>query len=196
MKIPLFILASQSKRRKEILGYFNIHFKQVSPNFDESSVIFDKDIKTYIQSLSKGKANSIKSKFPNIPIMAADTIVYFNGKIYGKPKGTEHAIKQLSELVGNCHSVYTGITIELNDQEYFEMEETKVYFHKLTMKQIKIYLQNIHFEDKAGGYAIQKTGSIIVKKIDGCYYNVMGLPIKATRRLLLNFNLDLWDFLK
>lgn len=190
------ILGSQSPRRKEILGYFSVPFRQVSSQFDEEKVPFEGNPTKYAHTLSKGKADDLFLKFPDQPILTADTIVYCHGKVYNKPKDEQEAFRFLRELSGNWHSVFTSMTLRYKNDLWQEIVETKVLFHPLTDDQIHTYYRTLHYGDKAGGYMIQQAGGIIVAKIDGCYYNVMGFPINALRNLLLHLNIDLWDHLK
>ena len=190
------ILGSQSPRRKEILGYFTLPFEQVSPDFDESLVPFEGDPVHYVTQLSLAKAHSIERKFPEAMVLTADTVVYRDGKIYGKPKDEQEAFKYLLELSGEWHSVYTGVALTYQNHAHHLYEETRVLFNPLSIGEIRHYHTKLHWADKAGGYAIQMAGGLIVNKIDGCYYNVMGLPINSVRKLLLNAGIELWDYLK
>lgn len=190
------ILGSQSPRRREVLNYFNIPFKQISPDYDEEAVPFHGNPVEYVQILSKGKADSLAPLHPNAFILAADTIVIKGEKIYGKPKDEYEAYRFLTELEGTWHSVFTGLTLHHQGKEFQEVEETKVLFNQLTEEQMKSYHRDLHFVDKAGGYMIQGAGSLIVKKIDGCYYNVVGLPVNALYSVLRKAGIDLWHHLK
>lgn len=190
------ILASKSPRRREILSFFNLSFKQISPKFDENSIPFQGDPAKYVQMLAQGKVNSLTQEFPHELILGADTIVYKDGKIYGKPKDLKQAFDYLKELSGKWHSVFTSLIASLKGQNFQVLEETRVLFNQLTEKNIQRYHQMIDFSDKAGGYAIQGEGSLIVKRIEGCYYNVMGLPINALHFLLEQIGIDLWEHLK
>jgi len=196
MAEPKLILGSQSPRRKEILGYFSLPFEQMSPNFDEAAVPFNRDPADYVCELSNGKAQSLAARFSNDIILTADTIVWKEGKIYGKPKNAEEAFQTLSEFADSWHSVFTGITVLFEGRILNAFEETKVLFNPLTPDQIRRYHSKLRWEDKAGGYAIQMAGGLAVKKIDGCYYNVMGLPIHSLYKLLLVIGIDLWNHLK
>lgn len=189
------ILGSQSPRRKEILSYFTLPFEQASPPFDEDSVEFKDNPEEYVCAISSGKAASLLPRFPNAVILTADTIVYRNGKIFGKPKDIADALQIFSELVGKRHTVYTGVTVCSSERSYSQAEATQVLFNPLTPEQIRHYLSRIEWADKAGGYAIQMAGGLIVRKIEGCYYNVMGLPINTVELLLKNFGLELWDYI-
>lgn len=190
------ILGSQSPRRKEILSYFSLPFEQFAPNFDEETLLFKGDPGEYVSSLSKGKAESLQMQYPEAIILTADTVVYREGKIYNKPKNEEEAFQALTELVGQWHSVFTGVTVNANNRSYQQWEETRVLFNPLTPDEIRHYHKKIHWADKAGGYAIQMGGGLIVRKIDGCYYNVMGLPINTVRALLQKVGIELWEYVK
>lgn len=190
------ILGSQSPRRREVLSFFNFPFKQVSPHFDEESIPFNGNPQEYVKILAKGKADSLAAQFPTSIILTADTIVYKKGKIYGKPKDDQQAFQYLKELAGQWHSVFTGLTVSFQGQDFMEVEETRVLFNSLTEDQIQTYHRTLPFLDKAGGYMIQGPGSIIVKRIEGCYYNVVGLPINALSSALRQAGIDLWKHLK
>lgn len=167
------ILGSQSPRRREILSYFSLPFLQVSPSYDEEAVPFNGDPVGYVNTLSQGKAASLFSEFPSSIILTADTIVYKDGKIYGKPQNEEMAFAYLKELAGAWHTVYTGLTIRQGKKELHDITETRVLFNELTDDQIHTYYRKLPYADKAGGYMIQKAGGIIINRIEGCYYNVM-----------------------
>ena len=191
-----FILGSGSPRRKEILNYFSLNFSQESSLFDESSIAFIGDPLVYATDLALGKLASLKEKFPEAIILTADTIVYFDGKIYNKPKDEDEAFRFLRELSGKWHSVYTALTLydgRTSKKKFEEVEETKVLFNPLTPEEIRHYHSKIHWADKAGGYAIQVGAGLIVNRIDGCYYNVMGLPINSLWRILKHVDIDLWN---
>jgi septum formation protein len=190
------ILGSQSPRRKEILSHFSLPFEQATSSFNEEAVPFKGDPIKHVYELSKGKADSLRHRFHKALILTADTIVYREGKIYGKPKDEQEAFQTLLELSGRWHCVFTGLTLREENREYQQFEETRVLFNPLTHQQIRQYQAKLHWADKAGGYAIQMPGGLIVQKIEGCYYNVMGLPINRVRELLLKVGIELWNYLK
>ena len=183
------ILASQSPRRAEILRMIGVNFKV------EPSNIYEKMNKKIEQNeiainISKAKAEKISHKYPNITIIGADTIVVFNEKVFGKPKNKSESRKMLKALSGNCHKVITGVTImneELGVLKTFS-ETTKVFVQKIPIKQIEFYVDNYNTLDKAGSYGIQEWFSVWIKKINGCYYNVMGLPISKLHRYLVEID--------
>jgi septum formation protein len=190
------ILASQSPRRQEILGYFSLPFKAVTSHFDEGLIPFEDNPTDFVVQIALGKAKALLSSFPNDAILAADTTVYREGKNYGKPANVEEAFQALSELAGQWHSVFTGLALVKDNQIWTTYEETRVLFNPLTPEEIRHYHKKLHWSDKAGGYAVQMAGGLAINRIEGCYYNVMGLPINSVRRLLLNVEIDLWNYLK
>jgi len=190
------ILASSSPRRKEILEFFKLSFKQAKPQFDEAKLVFQHTAEDYVCELAHHKALSQKDIYPNDTILAADTLVFLDGKMLSKPVDATHAMQMLASLSGKWHSVFTGVAVLSEGKMYSQAEETEVCFNTLTRQQMDLYHQAFFYMDKAGGYAIQQAGSIIVKSIKGCFYNIMGLPINTTRQLLSKVGIDLWHHLK
>jgi septum formation protein len=189
------ILGSQSPRRRDIMSYFSLPFEQIASSFDESSIAFEGNPETYVCTLAGEKASALHRHAPEAAILTADTIVYRHGKIYGKPKDEEDAISTLTELSGKWHSVYTGVALHYRGKKYCKAEETRVLFNELTAQQIRDYHSKLDLYDKAGSYQLQMAGGLIVSKIDGCYYNVVGLPINSVRALLQKIGIELWDYL-
>lgn len=190
------ILGSNSPRRKEIFSFFSIPFTQISSDFDEDSIVFEGDPISYVQSLANAKAQSLQKKHPDKIIITADTIVYQNGKVFNKPLTEKEACEFLTLLQGKWHSVFTSVVVTKSNRYYQDFEETKVLFNALNQEQIKQYHTKMDWKDKAGGYAIQFGGGIIIKKIDGCYYNVVGLPINTLHTLFKKIDIDLWDYVR
>ena len=180
------ILASQSPRRAEILRMIGVNFKI------EPSNIYEEMNQKIEQSemainISKAKAEKISHKYPNSIIIGADTIVVFNKKIFGKPKDKNESRKMLRALSGDCHKVITGVTImnkKLGVLKTFS-ETTKVFVRKIPTKQIEFYVNNYNTLEKAGSYGIQEWFSVWIKKVNGCYYNVMGLPVSKLYKYLV-----------
>lgn len=192
----MIILGSQSPRRKEIFSFFSLPFTQKSPDFDEDSIPFTGNPTDYVCELAEGKALSLIDQNPQATIVTADTIVFCEDSVFGKPKDKKHAFEMLSKLSGKWHTVYTGIAIYHNKEMYSQVEATNVLFNTLTAEQISAYHNAIQWSDKAGGYAIQAGGGMIIKKIDGCFYNVFGFPINTLRELFEKIGIDLWQYLK
>ncbi len=168
----------------------------MSSDFDEEKVIFKGNPTAYVEEISKGKAQVLSLMHPDRPILTADTTVYRHGIIYGKPTSEEDAIQTLSQLSGQWHSVFTGVTLQVGGQQFCKTEETRVLFNPVSLEQIEFYFKQLHLYDKAGSYQLQRAGGLIVNRIEGCYYNVVGFPINAVRALLKNIGIELWDYLK
>lgn len=192
----MLILASSSPRRAEILQYFSLPFRQHPSDFDESTVIFDQDPESYAKELAQKKASLVANLFTQNIVLAADTIVYFNKKVYNKPKTQKEAFTMLLELSNQWHIVMTAVTVHKKDVYYCALEKSHVLFNPLTEEQIRLYHKNDPCLDKAGGYGIQGSGSILVNRIIGCYYNIMGLPINVVKDLLSKMQVNLWHYLK
>ena len=192
----MIILASQSPRRREILDFFAVPFTQISPDFDETLVPFRGDPAAFVLEIAKKKALSLQERYPHDAILSADTTVFQDNRIFAKPETLDEAFSMLKELSGKEHSVFTAVSVLRGKEQLTEVEETRVFFHELTNEQIRSYHHHFNPLDKAGAYAIQRGGSIIVKRIEGCYYNIMGLPLNTTRRLLGRIGISLWDSLK
>ncbi len=184
MKKDKFILASTSPRRKELLAMINIYPEIITPDYDElqknNEPIYD-----FLKRVSIGKGKSIKNKNNSEKIIiSSDTIVFINNRIIGKPKDRTDAFNILKILSNNDHMVITGIAIQFKDKCLYDFRETKVSFESLTDNEINYYLDNENYIDKAGAYAIQGLASVFIKKIDGCYFNVMGFPLNLFSNML------------
>lgn len=182
-----YVLASASERRRELLQRIVKDFDVVISDFDEEKVIFDGNIEAYVMELAYGKANDVLSKVAeDSVIIAADTIVVHNGEVLGKPKNSEHAFKMLKLLSGNVHRVYSAVVVinMLNKQMEKQCLFTEVKFSELTEKEIMEYIKTGEPLDKAGAYGIQGLGGLFVERINGCYYNVVGLPLNLLNKML------------
>lgn len=177
------VLASKSPRRKQILRDNNFDFQFFSAEIDEESYE-NLPAEEMVKTLSKLKAEKVARNFTNSIIIAADTTVHLNNKILSKPRDLKHAKKMLMSLSGTNHEVITGFTIIEPDKKpktYFET--TKVYFKKLSNKEINEYVNNHEVLDKAGAYGIQDGADGFVEKYEGDYLNIVGLPTKAILKL-------------
>ena len=174
------ILASGSPRRKEILSNLGVAFKVVIPDVDEA-VEPSLAPGEAVRVISKRKALAVSRKAEGV-IIAADTVVFFNGKILGKPRDEKDAYAMLSALSGSRHQVFTGVTIINNGREESFVSETAVEFYALTDKEILDYIASGEPMDKAGAYGIQGLGALFVKRIEGDYLNTVGLPAAETLR--------------
>ncbi len=189
------ILGSASPRRREILGFFSLPFNVAHSPFDESKIVYEGGPEKHIRTLSEGKGSALLTLHPRDAILTADTLVVYNDQIFGQPKTMEKALAMLQTLCGNWHTVMTAVTLTTKDRQQTEMASTRVLLQNLTEKQMHRYIRANNSFDKAGAYAIQDRGSLIVEKIEGCFYNVMGLPIQLVATLLRTIGVDIWDYL-
>ena len=183
------ILASNSPRRKELLAELGIDYEvRTLPDIDESypAHLQGGDIPLYI---SKEKADAYKPMLqPGELIITADTIVWLNGEVLGKPHDREDAISMLHKLSGKTHEVFTGVTLTTTEKQHSFYAETKVSFAQLSDEEIVYYVDKYQPFDKAGSYGVQEwIGFIGVERIEGSYFNVMGLPVQRLYRELKNF---------
>lgn len=169
------ILASQSPRRKELLGLLGLPFEIRVSNADETMAP-DRDIAEQVALISRRKAEAAQRDEDSV-VIAADTVVVCGEKRLGKPKSREEAIKMLRLLSGRTHQVMTGMTVLWQDKVRSCTEVTEVTFRPLTHREIARYVDSGEPMDKAGAYGIQGGGALFVQGIQGDYYNVMGLPL-------------------
>ena len=188
------ILASKSPRRVEILEKIVKEFEVVQSNFDENTIDFKGDIEKYVKDLSRNKAIEVSKRLnePSI-VIAADTVVFQDGKVLEKPKNEEDAFSMLSSLSGNTHKVYSGICLinTYDDTVVTDCDCTEVRFSELNPRQIRNYINSGEPMDKAGAYGIQVLGGAVVEGIKGCYYNVMGLPLNKLYKALENYDITI-----
>jgi septum formation protein len=185
-KVPIY-LASKSPRRKKLLKQLKLKFKCVDLHFYEK-VNDDEDPVFLVKRLSIEKLNKALLKIKNGIIITADTIVVIDNQILGKPKNKIDAKRILKKLSGRTHNVYTGFSIYNSDNNKVitDFENTLVTFRQLTDSEIDDYISTDSPMDKAGAYGIQDDfGAVFIEKIDGCYYNVVGLPLAKFYHSLL-----------
>jgi len=185
------ILASASPRRKKILELTGLKFSIDAGDYEEDMSLRLKPHQL-AKFLSSEKAKTIAAKYTNALVIAADTFIVFKDHLMGKPNTREEARRMLTLLSGKAHSVITGFTIiDTNTKKKLSRSvETKVYFRKMTVQEIEAYIKTGEPLDKAGAYAIQGIGAIIVKKIEGDYFNVMGLPLSSLTEALKKFGVS------
>lgn len=187
------ILASNSPRRREILSNF-IDFTVISKEIDE---IKDDCFSpwTTVMALAYEKGIEVAKDNVDEVVLSADTLVELDGKLLGKPKNREDAKIMIKSLSGKIHNVYTGYAIfKLSKKiKYVSYEKSSVKFYDLSDDEIEKYLDTLEYKDKAGAYGIQGKGSLLVEKIEGDYFNIVGFPIgKINRDLMRLLNLSLW----
>ena len=183
---PKLILASQSPRRRNLLEQAGIEFSVIPSSFDENSVkLSSPDV--YVRQLAEGKAGDIADQYPDSWVIGADTIVFIDDTILGKPGSKSEARTMLKNLDGKTHQVLTGYCLccQKLDRLFSESVKTDVCFKTLTDKEIDWYINSGEPFGKAGAYAIQGIGAFLVKRIDGSYTNVVGLPVCEVIELLI-----------
>ena len=188
------ILASASPRRKELLEKIGLQFT-VDPSGCAEDASAGLEPHELIRRISIDKANAVAGKYTDAVIIAADTIGVIEDKILGKPHTAKEAVKMLRAISGKPHLVITGFTVldTATHRRVTHTVDTKVYIKPLSTAEIEAYVQTGEPLDKAGAYAIQGRGAVIVEKIEGDFYNVMGLPLAALAETLKEFGIDVWD---
>lgn len=181
------ILASNSPRRKELLAGLGVDYEvRTLPDVDESypETLQGADIPLYI---SKEKADAYQAMIqPDELMITADTIVWLDGKVLGKPEDREDALQMLREMSGRTHEVFTGVCITTTKWQRSFTAQTEVRFSVLSEEEIAFYVDKFQPMDKAGAYGVQEwIGFIGVENISGSYYNIMGLPVQKLYRELL-----------
>ena len=191
LKLPRLVLASASPRRSALLSQIGITF-EVHP-----SDIVEPPPNTYLnspasevtQQLALLKAIDVAQHFNEVIIIGADTLVSWEGKLLGKPTDDTDAFEMLTHLSGTCHEVVTGVALvdAETGRESIWSETTQVYFRELQRTEITAYIASGEASDKAGAYGIQGRGAAFVRRIEGCYFNVVGLPLASLVEHLSNF---------
>lgn len=184
------VLASQSPRRKELLGRMGLEFVTQASKIDESA--FDGlEARELVATLSREKAQWIARQLDGETlVIGADTVVVRDGAALGKPKDAEDAVAMLLSLSGRDHQVCTGVTVYRGDRVLTQVEETQVTFRELTEAEVRQYVSTGEPMDKAGAYGIQGLGGLLVEGIRGDYSNVVGLPVCRLGQMLKDFGVD------
>jgi len=180
-------LASKSPRRKKLLKQLNLKFKTIEIIIEEKIRDGEQPVQI-VKRLSNEKLEKAKRQINDGIIITADTIVVLNNQVIGKPSNKKDALKILKKLSGKTHLVYTGFSIfnTRTNKGFFDYEKTEVTFRKLNHDEIKDYIASGRPLDKAGAYGIQDDfGAVFVEKINGCFYNVVGLPLTKVYKYLL-----------
>ncbi|MEK7540947.1 MAG: Maf family protein [Patescibacteria group bacterium] len=186
------ILASQSPRRKELLLQIGLDFEIDPSNYEEDMTLKMNPAKL-AEHLSLGKARDVAKRYKDAIVISADTIVAVGNEVFGKPKTPERAKYMLEKLSGRAHSIITGFTIidTKSSKQISNSVETKVYFKNLSEQEIDSYIATGEPLDKGGGYAIQGKAALFVEKIEGDYFNIVGLPILSLSEELKKFGINI-----
>ena len=184
------ILASQSPRRRELLGLTGLDFvvrvADIDETMDPGKAPFDE-----VARVSRMKAMAVSRDQGDV-VIAADTIVVCGGQVLGKPRDEEDAFRILSLLSGRSHEVMTGMTVLTDDEIITHTEVTKIHFRDLLPGEIRAYIATGEPMDKAGAYGIQGGAALFADQMEGDYYNVMGLPVCRLAMLLRGLGLPVW----
>jgi septum formation protein len=181
--LPDLVLASGSPRRAEILNSVGWNFISCVPDIDES----EREGETpedYVQRLAREKARVVQETYPDAFILAADTTVVVDGRILGKPDDLEHARKMLRILSGRWHDVLTGVAVSWGRQTFVAFEKTGVKFEEMNEAEIEFLARMGDPLDKAGAYAVQAQAALFIERIDGDYWNVVGLPVGRVYQIM------------
>ncbi len=190
LKIPRLVLASASPRRSALLSQIGLTF-EVRPSdiVEPPHTTYSNDPASEVtQKLALLKAAAVSQHFDDALIIGADTLVSLDGELLGKPTDDADAFKMLTHLSGTCHEVVTGVALvdTQTEREVVWSETTQVYFRELQSTEIDAYIASGEASDKAGAYGIQGRGAVFVRRIEGCYFNVVGLPLASLVEHLFN----------
>ena len=184
------VLASQSPRRRELLGKMGLEFTTKAPEIDETA-LSGLPARQLVEALSREKALwAARQEDPEAIVIGSDTVVVRDGEILGKPASPAQAEEMLAALSGRSHEVCTGVTVCQGDRVVSQVEVTQVTFRHLTPQEIARYVRTGEPMDKAGAYGIQGLGALLVEGIQGDYSAVVGLPVCRLGRMLLDFGVD------
>jgi septum formation protein len=188
-------LASASPRRSALLRDMGVAFEAAPGSFVEPPHAAGQTPRSYVKANARDKALQVASGITEGIVIGADTVVVLRGRVLGKPSSMDEARRYLRMLNGQTHEVLTGlcITDAAQGSVLVEAEKTRVTFRHLSAHEMDRYLELINPLDKAGAYAIQAHGAIIVERIAGCYYNVMGFPLARLETMLMQWGCSLFD---
>ena len=187
------VLASASPRRKELLQLIGLNPEIIIPDIAEILRPAEAPA-VFLERVAIAKGIEVyKKKFYSHLLVSADTVVLLGDSLIGKPADRKDAFGMLRQLSGQRHEVLTGISLMYQGETCFEISRTAVYFKELADKEISFYLDHENFLDKAGAYAIQGLAAVFVKRIDGCFFNVMGFPLNLFYRMVKDRGLNLYD---
>ncbi len=190
MSIPL-ILGSASPRRKELMNLIGYPFQVYGSDLEEETISIP--LPEGVEQLARQKAEKVAANFKKGLVLGADTVVEIEGDLLGKPEEIEEAREMIKKISGKVHQVYTGVAlidVEQPEKVSTDFGFTRVHFSEVGEKELFYYLSSEDWKGKAGGYAIQGLAGMFVEKIEGCYFNVVGLPLRQTYLLLAKEGLD------
>lgn len=186
------ILASSSPRRRELLDRVGCEFEVIVPDAAEPRPQPNEDARDFVRRSAAAKCDAVSEVHPDRVVLAADTIVVLDGAILGKPRDERDAFGMLKSLVGRTHQVMSCVDARRGDRRAERLSITNVSFREdITDDELRRYIATGEPMDKAGSYGIQELGALLVRRIDGDYFGVVGLPIVDTAKLLGEFGIEL-----
>ena len=186
------ILASGSPRRRELMEMLKVSDLKIIPAKGEECPPEGAGPEETVKSLARAKCAEVGAlAAAEDTVVAADTIVWFDGKIYGKPHSEQEAFEMLTALSGATHEVYTGVAVLAGGEMHIEAERTLVHFRRIPPEEIRAYIATGEPMDKAGAYGAQGRGAVFVRGIDGDFFNVMGLPLCRLDAMLKRTGMEL-----
>lgn len=186
-----FILASGSPRRKQLLKKIIPDFKVIPSDAEELKSHSGGPL-TLVQENAKKKAIPVAANNPSCWVLGADTLVFYQKEILGKPKDLDEAVEMLSFLSGKTHEVATGVSLQCNELNIVKTfsETSSVTFKPISKQEIRLYFKEVNPLDKAGAYAIQTNADMIIDRFVGSYSNVVGLPLESLGKVLLKLSIS------
>ena len=184
----MLILASKSPRRQELMRLITDDFIVATMETDES-IEENTPPQDAVRILAQRKAADVAKSHPDDTVIGADTLVYINGETLSKPRDEADAFRMIKLLSGNAHSVFTGVCIHMPGKTHTFAEKSRVYFYEHSDDEILRYIAAGESMDKAGAYGIQCKGALLVRRIEGDYFNVMGLPVARLYRVLRKYKI-------
>lgn len=189
---PVICLASHSPRRRELLSQIGVPHIVTAADVDES-VLTGEQPRAYVTRLAREKALAVRRAGQPLPVLAADTTVVVDGRVFGKPRDRANAIYMLSELAGRAHEVLTAVALVGAHGVGERLSSSTVCFRNISAEECAAYWETGEPRDKAGGYAIQGLGAVFVESLTGSYSAVMGLPLFETGELLRLAGVKYWN---
>lgn len=188
---PVLCLASASPRRRALLAQIGVPHTLAVAQLDETPLPRE-SAREYVARLARAKAAAVRERGETLPVLAADTAVVMDERLYGKPEDRADALAMLSRLSGRTHSVLTAVALATAREVALRVSASRVSFREIAPEEMSAYWDLGEPRDKAGGYAIQGHGAIFVAALEGSYSGVMGLPLYETAQLLRAAAIPLW----
>ncbi len=186
----MLVLASQSPRRRQLLEQIGVHFVADASQAENEAEVAHLPPPAQVESLALSKAREVAARHPGQLVLGADTVVVVDNQVLNKPTGPQDAAHMMARLAGRSHLVVTGVALLGQGRELVAHETTTVWMRTMTRGQIERYVATGEPLDKAGGYGIQGRAGALVERIEGCYYNVVGLPLARVVRMLAELGLE------